>query len=62
MKVFELAEWLKHCNQDAEVEISMDVSTGDNDHGNRVFGSVNEVLVCDKYTATLICEETSRNF
>lgn len=62
MKVFELAEWLRHCNQYAEVEISMDVSTGDGDHGNRVFGSVSEVLVCDKYIATFICEETSRNF
>ena len=60
--MLELAEWLRQCNQDAEVEISMDVSTGENDDGNRVFGSVSEVLVCDKYTATLICEETSRNF
>lgn len=57
MKVEQLIEWLKLCNQDAEVEISMAVS--DND---RIFGEVCEVLICDKRTATVICDEVCRNF
>lgn len=62
MKVEELIEWLRQCNPSAEVSISVDVSTGDSDFGNRVFAEVNEVMTTDRYCATIICTETCRNF
>ena len=62
MKVKEFIEWLRQCNTDADVSISVDVSTGDSNFGNRVFAEVNEVITTDRHCATVICTETCRNF
>ena len=63
MKVKELAAWLKECNQDAEIEISVDVSKGDEDFGNRVYADISEVLVMKgNIKSTIVAVETSRNF
>jgi hypothetical protein len=45
-------------------EVSVDVSTGDDDADHRIYGTVTEVMLC-KYGAgvdTILVEETSRNF
>lgn len=62
MKADELIEWLRQCNQSAEVLISVDVSKDDSDFGNRVFAEVGEVITTDRNCATMICTETYRNF
>lgn len=63
MKVKELVALLKECNQDAEVDISVDVSKDDSDFGNRVYADISEVLVMKgKLKSTIIAVETSRNF
>lgn len=63
MKVKELIEWLKECNQDAEIDISVDVSKDDSDFGNRVYADISEVLVVKgELESTIIAVETSRNF
>ena len=63
MKVKELVAWLKECNQDAEVDISVDVSKDDSDFGNRVYADISEVLVMNgKLKSTIVAVETSRNF
>lgn len=63
MKVKELTEWLKECNQDAEIDISVDVSKDDSDFGNRVYADISEVLVMKgTLKSTIIAVETSRNF
>lgn len=63
MKVKELIEWLKECNQDAEIDISVDVSKDDSDFGNRVYADISEVLVVKgELKSTIIAVETSRNF
>jgi hypothetical protein len=43
------------------LEVSMDVSTGDSDAQNRIFGKVSEVMVYDRALHILAIEE-SRNF
>lgn len=42
-------------------EVSLDVSTGDADHGNRVFGKVTEIMSYDGKNI-ILAEETHRNF
>lgn len=46
------------------MEISMDVSTGECDEGNRIFGTVYEVLIpeCVSETETILAIEDGRNF
>jgi hypothetical protein len=43
MKVSELVRQLSHFDPEAEVDVSVDVSTGDDDAGNRAFGEIVEL-------------------
>lgn len=65
MKVCELIEWLKRCNPESEVEVSVDVSTDTEDEarfGDRVFGRVMEVIYNTHPTASILVEMTYKNF
>lgn len=42
--------------------VSMDVSTGEHDALNRIYGRVNEVMLDDGGAGTILAEEESRNF
>lgn len=45
-----------------EFEISVDVSTGDEDAGNRIFARPIEMKSTDNGNLVILCEKTSDNF
>lgn len=45
-----------------DINISVDVSTSDEDYGNRIFARCIEVQVDKDGRTVLLCEEESRNF
>ena len=47
---------------DQEFEISVDVSTGDEDAGNRIFARPIELKSTDNGNLVILCEKTSDNF
>ena len=62
MKVKELVELLQGCNPDADIYISMDVSSNYEDEDHRFFGDVIEVINNDPTGVPILCEKTEQNF
>lgn len=61
MTAYELAEILLE-NPEFEIEVSLDVSTNDQDSGNRIFGEVYTVNSVANGKITLCAIEQERNF
>lgn len=49
-------------SNDANIQVSLDVSTGDNDVDNRIWGNITEITFVNPDSMMIIAEETSRNF
>lgn len=66
MKLSELKQFidrvLTETDEDPEVEISLDVSTGEEDFDHRLYGDILELWMNNDGTATLSAEMTEDNY